>query len=345
MCLKRVVPTIGKNAVGFLWWTMGVGGNKPKSLYPSTILSMDWFKGTSTGKHGFYHQIMGFPVNFPIIQFYDFNKKSLLVSPSAKSHCSRSFSWYKAFLSQQQGIQAETSMFRGVRPLLTSCFLFPLPDSLFIVALGKLKNRWDKSQTINTTTELASSFSNVTHPFWPQNQVYLLKSGVQQRDHSSFDMQKNRWFCWVQECSTLWKFMRFWAIPVSKQPWNLAYSNGISRTRMAPSESLHAQRLLRPIMDSAFILVLRVRGGLRNHTMARGEGRQPLPCHGSRNFIELDGKYVLLMRLWILVVFFPALLCITTYHYHKPWRTPESTKKYQLKINVCSKMVGHKFEI
>ena len=94
-------------------------------------------------------------------------------------------------------------MFRGVRTLLTSCFLFPLPDSLFIVALGKLKNRWDKSQTINTTTELTSSFSNVTHPFWPQNQVYLLKSGVQQRDHSSFDMQKKRWFCWVQECSTM----------------------------------------------------------------------------------------------------------------------------------------------
>ena len=126
------------------------------------------------------------------VSFNNFNKKSLLVSPSAKSHCSRSFSWYKAFLSEQQGIQAKTSMFRGVRPLLTSCFLFPLPDSLFIVALGKLKNRWDKSQTINTTTELTSSFSNVTHPFWPQNQVYLLKSGVQQRDHSSFDMQKNK---------------------------------------------------------------------------------------------------------------------------------------------------------
>ena len=33
--------------------------------------SMDWFKGKSTGNHGFYHQIQGFPVNFPIIQFYD----------------------------------------------------------------------------------------------------------------------------------------------------------------------------------------------------------------------------------------------------------------------------------
>ena len=33
--------------------------------------SMDWFKGKSTGNHGFYHQIWGFPVNFPIIQFYE----------------------------------------------------------------------------------------------------------------------------------------------------------------------------------------------------------------------------------------------------------------------------------
>ena len=32
---------------------------------------MDWFKGKSTGNHGFYHQIQGFPVNFPIIQFYE----------------------------------------------------------------------------------------------------------------------------------------------------------------------------------------------------------------------------------------------------------------------------------
>ena len=32
---------------------------------------MDWFKGKSTGNHGFYHQIYGFPVNFPIIQFYE----------------------------------------------------------------------------------------------------------------------------------------------------------------------------------------------------------------------------------------------------------------------------------
>jgi len=35
---------------------------------------MDWFKGKSTGNHGFYHQIKGFPVNFPIIQFYEMTK-------------------------------------------------------------------------------------------------------------------------------------------------------------------------------------------------------------------------------------------------------------------------------
>ena len=34
-------------------------------------LSLDWFKGKSTGNHGFYRQIYGFPVFFPIIQFYE----------------------------------------------------------------------------------------------------------------------------------------------------------------------------------------------------------------------------------------------------------------------------------
>jgi hypothetical protein len=41
-------------------------------------MSLDWFKGKSTGNHGFYHEIWGFPVNFPIIQFYEhggFRKK------------------------------------------------------------------------------------------------------------------------------------------------------------------------------------------------------------------------------------------------------------------------------
>jgi hypothetical protein len=37
----------------------------------NTQYSMDWFKGKSTGNHGVYHQIQGFPVNFPIIQFYE----------------------------------------------------------------------------------------------------------------------------------------------------------------------------------------------------------------------------------------------------------------------------------
>ena len=35
-----------------------------------TNYSMDWFKGKSTGNHGFFHQIYGFPVNFPLSQFY-----------------------------------------------------------------------------------------------------------------------------------------------------------------------------------------------------------------------------------------------------------------------------------
>ena len=40
--------------------------------------SMDWFKfkGKSTGNNGFYHQIWGFPVNFPIIQFYEYHNET-----------------------------------------------------------------------------------------------------------------------------------------------------------------------------------------------------------------------------------------------------------------------------
>ena len=29
-------------------------------------LSLDWFKGKSTGNHGFHHEIWGFPVKFPV---------------------------------------------------------------------------------------------------------------------------------------------------------------------------------------------------------------------------------------------------------------------------------------
>ena len=32
----------------------------------TTFMSMDWFKGKSTGNHRFSHEIWGFPVNFPI---------------------------------------------------------------------------------------------------------------------------------------------------------------------------------------------------------------------------------------------------------------------------------------
>ena len=33
------------------------------------ILSIVFFEGKPTGNHGFYHQIKGFPVKCPIIQF------------------------------------------------------------------------------------------------------------------------------------------------------------------------------------------------------------------------------------------------------------------------------------
>ena len=39
--------------------------------HENILLSMDWFKGQMTGNQGFYHQIQGFPLKFPIIQFYD----------------------------------------------------------------------------------------------------------------------------------------------------------------------------------------------------------------------------------------------------------------------------------
>ena len=32
------------------------------------VESMDWFKGKVSGNHGFYHQIWGFPVKFPLNQ-------------------------------------------------------------------------------------------------------------------------------------------------------------------------------------------------------------------------------------------------------------------------------------
>jgi hypothetical protein len=37
-------------------------------IFRNTHLSMDWFKGKSTGNHGFSHQIWCFPVNFPLNQ-------------------------------------------------------------------------------------------------------------------------------------------------------------------------------------------------------------------------------------------------------------------------------------
>jgi hypothetical protein len=46
-----------------------------KWLQCMAYISMDWFKGKSTGNNGFYHQIKGFPVKFPIIQFYEYSHK------------------------------------------------------------------------------------------------------------------------------------------------------------------------------------------------------------------------------------------------------------------------------
>ena len=46
-------------------------------LSPEKHKSMDWFKGKSAGNHGFYHQISGFPVNFPIIQLFEQNIRIL----------------------------------------------------------------------------------------------------------------------------------------------------------------------------------------------------------------------------------------------------------------------------
>jgi hypothetical protein len=66
----------------FLWQVTGVaiwealdsGISELITSLSKNTLSLDWFKGKSTGNHGFYHQIQGFPVNFPIIQFYDIGK-------------------------------------------------------------------------------------------------------------------------------------------------------------------------------------------------------------------------------------------------------------------------------
>jgi len=35
------------------------------------LISMDWFKGKSTGNHRFSHEIWGFPVNFALNQSID----------------------------------------------------------------------------------------------------------------------------------------------------------------------------------------------------------------------------------------------------------------------------------
>ena len=48
----------------------GVMGQNPQ-LCIYIYISMDWFKGKSTGNHRLSHQIWGFPVNFTLIQSID----------------------------------------------------------------------------------------------------------------------------------------------------------------------------------------------------------------------------------------------------------------------------------
>ena len=44
-------------------------------IYHRKNQSMDWFKGKFTGNHGFYHEIGGVPVNFPLNQSIEPNQK------------------------------------------------------------------------------------------------------------------------------------------------------------------------------------------------------------------------------------------------------------------------------
>ena len=43
------------------------------------FISMDWFKGKSTGNHRFSHLVWGFPVNFPLNQSIDHSGHGNLV--------------------------------------------------------------------------------------------------------------------------------------------------------------------------------------------------------------------------------------------------------------------------
>ena len=43
--------------------------NRIESIF--TYVSMDWFKGKSTGNHRFSHGLWGFPVKFPLNQSID----------------------------------------------------------------------------------------------------------------------------------------------------------------------------------------------------------------------------------------------------------------------------------
>ena len=53
-------------------------------FWSSSHPSMDWFKGKSTGNHGFSHQIWCFPVNFPLNQSIErwFEATEMVIQPA-----------------------------------------------------------------------------------------------------------------------------------------------------------------------------------------------------------------------------------------------------------------------
>ena len=71
----QILPMLFQSEGTHSIWCCQLGIQAPICLpcrqEPVFHQSMDWFKGKFTGNHGFYHQIWGFPVNFPIIQFYE----------------------------------------------------------------------------------------------------------------------------------------------------------------------------------------------------------------------------------------------------------------------------------
>ena len=85
------------------WWLM----------VQQTHFSMDWFKGKSTGNHGFYHQIWGFPVNFPIIQFYELQYSHEIAMPSwqdSNFFCALRWFWHPDWKTGSTRFYESTSL-------------------------------------------------------------------------------------------------------------------------------------------------------------------------------------------------------------------------------------------